>query len=89
MDRWHFTMNRWPDQAFSIRRRMKDDERFCEIVCDYEVARSALQHWRLKDPPETQRITDYKQIVRELEAEIEADLALSRLMTSTGCGGES
>jgi hypothetical protein len=88
MDRWHFTMNRWPEHAFSIRRRLKDDERFCEIVSDYEVARSALQHWRLNDPPETQRITDYKQIVRELEDEIEADLTLSRPMTSTGCGSK-
>lgn len=76
MDRWHFTMSRWPERMFSIRRRMKDDETFCEMVGDYEIARSALQHWCTKESPDTQRVADYEQIVRELEDEIEANLNL-------------
>ncbi len=88
MDRWHFTLNRWPEHAFAIRRRMKDDERFCEMVGDYEIARSALQHWYGREPPETQRIADYKQIVLELEDEIETTLNLASSITTTGSGGK-
>jgi hypothetical protein len=55
---------------------MKDDEAFREVVADYEIARTALQHWGLNDPPETPRVIDYTRLVRELEDEIEANLSL-------------
>lgn len=74
MDHWHFTMTRWPERTFSIRRRLKVDEDFREVVADYEIARSALQHWRMNDPPEAPRVEDYTRLVRELEDEIEANL---------------
>lgn len=87
MDRWHFTMTRWPRQMFSIRRRMMEDAAFREIIGDYEVASAALQHWRVKDPPGTPRVAGYTRLVRELEDEIEAELNLPRTLTATGCGG--
>lgn len=76
MSPWQFMTERWPDRAFSIRRRMKSDACFREIIGDYEVARHALRHWYAQDPPGTQRIKDYEQIVRDLEEEIEAHLSL-------------
>ncbi len=69
-------MERWPQRAFSILRRMQDDARLREIISEYETARHALDHWRTADTPGTRRIIDYEQIVQELEAEVEAILGL-------------
>ena len=74
MDPWKFSMTRWPHRTLEIHRRIRDDARFREIIGDYEVARTALQHWRTVDPAGARRITDYEQMVQELEDEIEASL---------------
>lgn len=75
MSPWSLLTQRWPDRAFSVRRRLMTDGRFREIAGDYEMARQALRHWQAQDPPGARRIADYEQIVRDLEDEIEASLS--------------
>lgn len=75
MDLWPFTIKRWPGRELAIRRHMKEDSVFREIIGEYEIARTALQHWRAEDSPEGRKVADYERIVQELEEEIEAKLS--------------
>ena len=88
MSPWHFTMERWPERAFSIRRRMREDARLREIIGEYEVARDALAYWRAEDAPGSGRVRDYVGIVQDLEDEIETYLAPAIIGVSTDCRSE-
>ncbi|WP_026381488.1 hypothetical protein [Afifella pfennigii] len=70
-----FFVARWPEREFQIRRRCARDEDFRAIVSDYDQACAALAHWRQAAEANSEKIREYEEIVKELEAEILERLA--------------
>ena len=65
---------RFSGQAGAIRSRMKVDPSFRELCQDFEAAAAALDYWQAPSRRSAQRIKDYRDLVSELEMEIEAAL---------------
>ncbi|MDX1424180.1 MAG: hypothetical protein R3322_13640 [Kiloniellales bacterium] len=53
---------------------MKVDPSFRELCQDFEAAAAALDYWQAPSRRSAQRIKDYRDLVSELEMEIEAAL---------------
>lgn len=74
VDRLHRLNLRFPTQAGAIRSRMRVDPSFRELCQDFEAAAAALDYWQAPSRRSAQRIKDYRDLVSELEMEIEAAL---------------
>lgn len=75
MEPWSIMAERWPDRILEIRWRCAVDGEFRAIVCDYQAARRALDRWSGIDPPGSERLADFEELIREIEAEIEERLS--------------
>lgn len=62
---------RWPDRILEIRWLCAVDAEFRSIVSDYRAACDALDRWRGVDPPGSERIVGFEDLIIEIEAEIE------------------
>ena len=60
---------RLPQHASTIRRLQARDPDFRSICDDYDDARRALQHWEAAGQAAPERVEEYRQILKELEAE--------------------
>jgi hypothetical protein len=60
---------RFPQHASSIRRLRARDPNFRSICDDYDEAQRALKHWEAAGQAAPGRVEEYREIVRELEAE--------------------
>ncbi|WP_193141133.1 MULTISPECIES: hypothetical protein [unclassified Meridianimarinicoccus] len=78
---------RWPNLMPELRRRSTIDPGFRELLSDYREAWEALDRWRAIDPESSCRIADYDRLVRELEAEIEKELAKDGIPVRTESAG--
>lgn len=68
-------LDRFSDQRQLLSLRMAEDPEFYALCQDYEICVEALRYWSTADGPEAvARIEEYRNLVRELEAEIAADL---------------
>jgi hypothetical protein len=61
---------RLPQYEFEIRRRCADDEYFCSVCEDYEAAAVALSRWLGDGENAMPKVTEFRQMLMELEAEI-------------------
>lgn len=68
-------LDRFGDQRPLLTLRMAEDPEFYALCQEYEMCVDALRYWSTADVPEAvARIEEYRNLVRELEAEIAADL---------------
>ena len=73
-----FILERFPDKRHLLSHRMATDHEFYALCQDHEICVEALKHWATSDKPEaTDRLREYRALVRELEAEIMDDLKSS------------
>lgn len=85
MKRYDFLESDFPDCSQTIRRLLRDDPDFTELCDDYEDAANAL-HFSLSPQGRSEkRASEYRVLVAELEAEIEAALRKEKL--SSNCQG--
>ena len=61
--------------ALTIRSLARDDPSFRELCEDYEEATTAVAFWQEPHRRSEERVIEYRHLVIELEAEIEAALA--------------
>jgi len=69
-----FLESHFPDRSLTIGRLLRDDPDFRELCDDYEDATSALNFWLSPPGRSETRARGYRELVVELEAEIEATL---------------
>lgn len=74
VDRLRNLEQRFSEHAQAIRHRMRDDASFRELCADYEDAAAALAYWLSPPQRSEKRARDYRDLVSELETEIEAAL---------------
>ena len=74
MDRLDRLNRRFPGREGAIRRRMSNDPSFREMCQDFEDASAALDYWRSAPQRAAGRASEYRDLVSELETEIEAAL---------------
>ena len=60
---------RFPQHASTIRRLQACDPSFRSICDDYAEAQRALKHWEAASPAAPERVAEYRQSLKELEAE--------------------
>ena len=60
---------RFPQHASKIRRLQERDPDFRSICDDYGAAQRALEHWDAARQAAPERIAEYRQSLKELEAE--------------------
>jgi hypothetical protein len=60
---------RFPQHASTIRRLQARDPSFRSICDDYGEAQRALKHWEAAGQTAPGRVAEYREIVKELEAE--------------------
>jgi len=66
---------RFPDRGHAIEERARTDDGFMSLCDDFAAAQAALMHWeRSGSPVRTARCAEYRELVRDLAAEIEAEL---------------
>ena len=66
---------RFPDRGHAIEELAQADEGFHSLCEDFAAAQAALVHWeRSGSPVRTARCTEYRELVRDLAAEIEVEL---------------
>jgi uncharacterized protein YdcH (DUF465 family) len=65
---------RFPQHASSIRRLHARDSCFRSICDDYDEAQRALKYWEAAGQAAPGRAEEYREIVKELEAEVLAIL---------------
>ncbi|MBZ6078073.1 hypothetical protein [Microvirga puerhi] len=66
---------RFPDRGHAIEELAKADEDFLSLCEDLAEAQVALARWERSDAPvRTTRCAEYRELVRELVAELEAAL---------------
>ena len=65
---------RFPQHASKIRRLHARDPDFRSICDDYGLAQRALKHWEAAGQAAPERVEEYRQILKELEAEVLAIL---------------
>lgn len=71
MERFKSLNECFPDHALVIRRRQRDDPTFRELCDDFEEANRASIYWRSAPNQSEERANQYRELVTELEAEIE------------------
>jgi hypothetical protein len=72
-------VRRFPRHTSTIRRLAACDPSFRSICDDYGAAQRALEHWQAAGQAAPERIAEYRQSLKELEAE-----ALAILQTFKG-----
>jgi hypothetical protein len=72
---------RFPEQELAIYRLCAHDPRFLGICEDYDEAVAALRRWDAADASRGDRVQEYRQIVADLEGEIETALAAEAART--------
>jgi hypothetical protein len=71
-------LERFPGQSHLLTLRMAEDPEFYALCQDHEICIKALTYWSSSNKPEADaRLTEYRVLVRDLEAEIAAELDLS------------
>jgi hypothetical protein len=66
---------RFPDRGYAIEELAKADDSFMSLCEDFAEAQAALVHWeRSSSPVREARCAEYRDLVRDLAAEIEAEL---------------
>jgi uncharacterized protein YdcH (DUF465 family) len=65
---------RFPQHASKIRRLQARDPDFRSICDDYDDAQRALKHWEAAGQAAPERVAEYREILKELEAEVLAIL---------------
>jgi hypothetical protein len=60
---------RFPQHASTIRRLRARDPSFRSICDDYSAAQRALEYWKTAGQAAPGRVEEYREIVKELEAE--------------------
>jgi hypothetical protein len=65
---------RFPQHASSIRRLQARDPSFRSICEDYAEAQRALKHWQAAGQAAPERVAEYRESLKELEAEALAAL---------------
>jgi hypothetical protein len=66
---------RFPDRGHAIEELAKADDSFMSLCEDFAEAQAALVHWeRSSSPVREARCAEYRELVRDLAAEIEAEL---------------
>lgn len=72
-------IDRFPEREASIRRLFEKDAEFREVCLDYADAYRALAYWgAISEESVEQVIVQYRELLRELEAEILAVLEEGR-----------
>ena len=74
MDRLENLDRRFPGRGPAIRRQIREDPSFRELCKDYEEAAAALHYWLSPPHHSDRRAEDYRHLVSELAAAIEAAL---------------
>ena len=74
MKRFDKLNEHFSDCSPTIRRLLRDDPAFRELCDDYEDATSAMNFWLSPPGRSETRARGYRELVVELEAEIEATL---------------
>lgn len=71
-------LKKYPKEASKVRERALRDPLFRSACQDYCDTYAALQNWRVSGSPTSQeRIAEFSQILKEIEAEIEEALMKS------------
>lgn len=66
---------RFPDRGHAIEALSRMDDSFMSLCEDFAEAQAALVHWeRSGSPVRTARCAEYRELVRDLAAEIEVEL---------------
>ena len=78
---------RFPEQELAIRRLCAHDPRFLGICEDYDEAVAALRRWEATGTSGGDRVEEYRQIVTDLESEIEAALSVEAARMRRQSGG--
>lgn len=63
-------VSRFSSQEFAIRRLYVHDPEFRAVCSDYCEVLRALEYWHTNDQAVPDRVTEYRQMLRELEAEM-------------------
>lgn len=72
----HYIKERFPDKSEAIVLRMAKDTEFLAICEDYGVCIKAYRYWtHSKEPDAGTRVSEYRDLIQTLEAEIEEALA--------------
>ena len=70
---------RFPDRGRAIEELARQDEEFRSLCADLGDAQAALVRWeRCLSPVREERCTEYRELLRDLAAEIEATLDQGR-----------
>lgn len=70
---------RFPDRGHAIQELARVDEEFCSLCTDLAEAEAALLRWeRSSSPAREARSAEYRSLVRDLAAELEATLDRNR-----------
>ena len=68
---------RFPEHAWSIQTRFREDPVFREMCSDYAEALETLQRWQASDDPQqAPRIEEYRELAKALEIEMITALRL-------------
>jgi crotonobetainyl-CoA:carnitine CoA-transferase CaiB-like acyl-CoA transferase len=66
---------RFPDRGHAIAELARTDEGFQSLCEDFAAAQAALVHWeRSSSPVREARCAEYRELVRDLAVEIQAEL---------------
>ena len=63
-------VSRFPRHELAIRRLYVRDPEFRSVCDDYADVERALEYWQAADPAVPERVTQYRQMLEELEAEV-------------------
>jgi uncharacterized protein YdcH (DUF465 family) len=70
-DKPHHIRERFPEKRDRIDRLMVEDPEFLALCEDYDACVNALHYWAESREPEAKpRVHEYRNLVRELEAEV-------------------
>lgn len=70
-DKTRYIRERLPDKEHIIDLLMAEDPEFIDLCEDYEACVNALRHWvNSKEPEAKTRVDEYRNLTRELQAEI-------------------
>jgi hypothetical protein len=75
MPRADAILNRFPRHELTIHRLLARDPDFQSVCADYDEALQALRHWAGFEAAGSPRISGYRELLTDLEAEIERLIA--------------